>query len=423
VAKDLNMRLADCFFFIALSVTTGIAAADTVLIRADRMLDVDTGKLIAPAAVIVEGSRIVAVNPEAPPSAARTVDLPGMTLLPGFMDLHTHLTDDKEGNWVYRNVERSPVDAALLGVKYARMTLLTGFTTVRDVGSSGFADVALMRAIEEGSVEGPRVIPVGHSVGVTGGHCDVTGYAPGVLEQTWREGVADGPDEIAKAIRYQAKHGAGAIKICATAGVLSFTKSLGVQQYSEEELRAAVATAHELGLTIAAHAHGPEGIIAASNAGVDSVEHGSLLTDEAIATLKKNGTWLVPTLYQWFVPVELPPLLNEKNEYIKARVGDSMRRAIRAGVKFAFGTDAGAGPHGRSGEEFTALVEHGMTPIEAIRTATINAATLMKLEDRGRIRAGLLADIVAVAGDPLQNIRLLENVQFVMKDGKVYKQP
>ncbi|MBI1733169.1 MAG: amidohydrolase family protein [Gammaproteobacteria bacterium] len=397
--------------------------AETILIRAERMLDVDTGKFISPVVVLVDGNRVAAVNPEPLPPVDRTIELERMTLLPGFMDLHTHLTDDKDGNWVYRNVERTPVDAALLGVKYARMTLLTGFTTVRDVGSSGFADVALMRAINGGIVEGPRIIPAGHSVGVTGGHCDVTGYAPGILEQTWREGVADGPDEIAKAIRYQAKHGAGVIKICATAGVLSFTTSLGALQYSEEELRTAVATAHVLGLKIAAHAHGPEGIIAASNAGVDSIEHGSLLTDEAIAALKKNGTWLVPTLYQWFVPVELPPLLNEKNEYIKARVGDSMRRAIKAGVKFAFGTDAGAGPHGRGGEEFTALVEHGMTPLEAIRTATINAAEMMSLDDRGRIRAGLLADLVAVAGDPLENIRLLEDVKFVMKDGKVYMSP
>jgi imidazolonepropionase-like amidohydrolase len=399
------------------------AAAETILLKADRMLDVDTGKFVVPAAVLVEGNRIAAVNPESTPAPDRTIELPGMTLLPGLMDLHTHITDDKEGNWLYRNVERAAVDDVLLGVRYARMTLLTGFTTIRDIGSRGFADVALMRAIDAGTVEGPRVIPAGHSVGMTGGHCDETGLAPGVLELTFREGVADSVDEIAKAIRYQAKYGAKVIKICATAGVLSFEGSPGAQQYSEEELRAAVATAHRLGLKIAAHAHGSEGIIAASNAGVDSIEHGSMLTDEAIATLKKNGTWLVPTLYQWFVPVELPPVLNEKNEYVKARVGASMRRAIKAGVKFAFGTDAGAGPHGRGGEEFTALVEHGMEPLEAIRTATINAADLMDLDDRGRIRAGLPADIVAVAGDPLADIRLLEDVKFVMKDGKVYKAP
>ena len=417
------MRPCHRLLLVMLLFTIRPVAAETLLLQADQMLDVDTGKLITPASVVVDGNRIVAVNPDTAPYADRVISLPGMTLLPGLMDLHTHLTDDKEGNWIYRNVERGPVDDVLLGVKYAHMTLLTGFTTVRDVGSRGFADVALMHAIDEGTVDGPRIIPAGHAVGATGGHCDETGYAPGILEQTYREGVADGPDEIVKAIRYQIKYGAKTVKICATAGVLSYEGSVGAQQFSDAELRAAVAEAHLHGMKIAAHAHGTEGIIAASNAGVDSIEHGSLLTDAAVAVLKKNGTFLVPTLYQWFVPVELPPVLDAKNEYIKARVGDSMRMAIKAGVKFAFGTDAGAGPHGRSGEEFTALVEHGMAPLEAIRTATVNAADLMDIEDRGRIRTGLLADIVAVAGNPLENIRLLEDVKFVMKDGKVYKAP
>ena len=407
----------------ALLLSARLVAAETVLLQADQMLDVDSGKLIVPANVVVEGNHIVAINPETAPSVDRTIVLPGMTLLPGFMDLHTHITDDLEGNWVYRNVEEGPIDDALLGVKYARMTLLTGFTTIRDVGASGFADVALMRAIDKGIVDGPRIIPAAHAIGTTGGHCDVTGYAPGILTMGIEEGVADGPDEIVKAIRYQTKYGAKTIKICATAGVLSYEDSVGAQQYSDLELRAAVAEARLQGMKIAAHAHGTEGIIAASNAGVDSIEHGSLLTDEAVAVLRKNGTFLVPTLYQWFVPVELPPVLHEKNEYIKERISESVRRAIKAGVKFAFGTDAGAGPHGRSGEEFTALVGHGMSPLDAIRTATVNAADLMDIEDRGRIKIGLLADIVAVAGNPLENIRLLEDVKFVMKDGKIYKAP
>jgi imidazolonepropionase-like amidohydrolase len=416
------MRALTIPFIVALLASPDAVDAETVLLRADRYLDVDTGELIAPAEILVDGNRIAAVNPETPPHADRSVTLPGMTLLPGLMDLHTHITDDLEGNWVYRNVEQGPVDDALLCVKYARMTLLAGFTTIRDVGANGFADVALMRAIDRGIVDGPRMIPAGHAVGATGGHCDVTGYAPGILERDYRQGVADGPDEIVKAVRYQIKHGARTVKICATAGVLSFEKSLGARQMTDAELRAAVAEAHLHGLKIAAHAHGPEGIIAASEAGVDSIEHGSLLTDDAIAALKKNGTWLVPTLFQWFVPVQLPPPLHEKNEYVKARVGDSMRRAIGAGVRFAFGTDAGAGPHGRGGEEFTSLVQHGMSPLEAIRTATVNAAELMDLDDRGRLRAGLLADIVGVSGDPLADIRVLENVRFVMKDGTIYRQ-
>lgn len=410
--------------FAALALLPAMAAdADTTVLRAAALLDVDSGRLERPGIVVVEGNRIAAVNPGFLPAGARVVELPGMTLLPGLMDLHVHLGSDLGEGWVHRDVEWTDVDAALLGVRYARMTLLSGFTTVRDAGSSGFTDVALMRAIDRGDIDGPRIIPVGHAIGITGGHCDSTGLAPGIIELGPRQGVADGRDEILKAVRYQVKHGAKAIKVCATAGVLSFEGSPGALQYSEEELRAVVEEGHRLGVPVAAHAHGTEGIIAASNAGVDSVEHGSMLNDEAIRVLKKNGTWLVPTLFQWFEEYDLPPPLHEKNEYVKSFVSDSMRAAIRAGVRFAFGTDAGAGPHGVGGREFTALVEHGMSPLEAIRTATVNAAALMKLDDRGHIRPGLLADVVAVPGNPLENIRLMEDVRFVMKDGKVYKAP
>ena len=399
------------------------ALAGTIVLRAARLLDVDSGKFIEPAVVVVDGSRIMDVNPESPPVAADVIDLPGMTLLPGLMDMHTHLNTDVEKGWLYRGVEWTAGDYALLGAKYARMALLTGFTTVRDVGGTEFADIALARAIDNGTVDGPRMIAAGYGIGTTGGHCDVTGYAPGVLELGPEKGVADGKDAILRAIRYQIKHGARVVKICATAGVLSFEGSAGRQQYSDEELRAAVEEAHLQGLKIAAHAHGTEGIIAASNAGVDSIEHATVMNDEAVAVLKKNGTWIVPTLYQWFEPYDLPPELDAKNEYMKARVSDSMRKAFKAGVKVALGTDAGAGPHGTSGREFTAYVEHGMSPLDAIRSGTSNAADMMELDDRGRIRAGLLADIVAVDGDPLANIRLMEDVKFVMKDGKVYKRP
>ena len=413
-------RLALSLFLLGV---TACAVAGTIVLRAARMLDLDSGKFIEPAVVVVDRNHIAAVNPESPAAGDEVIDLPGMTLLPGLMDMHTHLTEDLEGNWLTRSVEWTPADRALLGVKYARMTLLSGFTTVRDVGAYGFADIALMRAIDNGTVDGPRMIPAGNAIGMTGGHCDITGYGPGILELGPEYGVADGKDQILRAVRYQIKHGAKVVKICATAGVLSFEGSPGAQQYSEEEMRVAVEEAHRQGLKIAAHAHGTEGIIAASNAGVDSVEHGTVLTDEAIRVLKKNGTWVVPTLYQCFVHYDLPPQLDAKNEYMKARVSESMRKAFKAGVKIAFGTDAGSGPQGTSGKEFTAYVEHGMSPLDAIRTATVNAAEMMALDDRGRIRAGLLADIVAVDGDPLQDIRLMEDVKFVMKDGRVYKRP
>jgi imidazolonepropionase-like amidohydrolase len=300
---------------------------------------------------------------------------------------------------------------------------LSGFTTVRDVGSSGFVDVSLMHAIERGDIIGPRIVPAGHAISITGGHCDTTGRAPGILESGPQQGVADGRDEVLKAVRYQIKHGAKVIKICATAGVMSFEGPVGAQQYSDEELRTVVAEAKLHGVKVAAHAHGPEGIIAASNAGVDSIEHGSLANDEAIAVLKKNGTWLVPTLFQWFETYDLPPVLHEKNEYIKARIGDAMRKAFAAKVKVALGTDAGSGPHGMSGKEFTSYVTYGMSTADAIRAGTVNAAQLLGIDDIGRLRAGMFADIVAVEGNPFENIRVVEDVRFVMKDGDVYRSP
>ena len=399
------------------------APAPLKVLRADRYVDVESGRIVSPAVIVVRGQRIEAVNPASAPTGAEVIELSGLTLLPGFIDAHTHLTSDMGAGWETRDVDWTAADDALLGVRNARLTLMSGFTTVRDVGSSGFTDVALMHAIERGDIIGPRVVPAGHAIGITGGHCDSTGRAPGLIELGPKEGVADGRDEILKAVRYQIKHGAKVIKICATAGVMSFEGPVGAQQYSDEELRTVVAEAKLHGVKVAAHAHGAQGIIAASNAGVDSIEHGSLLTDEAIAVLKKNGTWLVPTLYQWFEPYDLPPAINEKNEYIKARIGDSMRKAFAAGVKVALGTDAGAGPHGTSGKEFTAYVTYGMSKADALRAGTVNAAQLLGIDDIGRLSAGAFADIVAVAGNPLDDIRVVEDVRFVMKDGEVYRSP
>ncbi len=397
------------------------AGAEVLLLKADAWIDVEAGRRVTPGVVVVDGDRIAAINPAQPPRGARIVELPGLTLLPGFIDAHTHLGSDLGEGWETRSVRWTDIDHALLGVRHARATLESGFTTVRDVGSSGFYDVALMHAIGRGDFPGPRIVPAGHGIGATGGHCDATGYAPGILEAGPEQGVADGPDEIAKAVRYQVKHGAKVIKICATAGVMSYEGPVGAQQYDMGELRAVVAEARLHGIPVAAHAHGAEGIIAASEAGVDSIEHGSLLTDDAIRVLKKNGTWLVPTLYQWFEEYDLPTVLHEKNEYIKARVGDSMRRAFAAGVKVALGTDAGAGPQAQSGREFTAYVAHGMSTADALRAGTVNAAALLRTDDRGRLREGLLADIVAVAGNPLEDIRVVENVRFVMKGGEIIR--
>jgi imidazolonepropionase-like amidohydrolase len=258
--------------------------SQVTVVRADRYLDVTSGELVQPAVLLVEGERITAVNPAAVPADAETIELTGLTLLPGLMDMHTHLSGSLEGHWVHRNVTETAADAALRAADNGRKTLQAGFTTVRDVGDSGFAVIAYDRAVSAGRAVGPRIISAGHSLGITGGHCDATGYRPGVLEQEYRSGVADGP-EVVKAVRYQIKHGAKVIKICATAGVLSFEGPVGAQQYSDEEMRAIVDEAALHGMRVAAHAHGTQGIIAASNAGVASIEHGSILDEEAIETL------------------------------------------------------------------------------------------------------------------------------------------
>jgi imidazolonepropionase-like amidohydrolase len=403
------------------AVSPSLAQEPVVVIRAARLLDVERGEIVPDAVVIVEGDRIAAVNPDALPAGADTIDLGDVTLLPGLIDAHTHLTMDLEGDWVHRGVTSTPAEAALRGARNARRTLEAGFTTVRDVGASGFADVALARAVVTGWIEGPRIVPAGHALGITGGHCDETGYAPEVLEKDWRAGVADGVDEVVKAVRYQIKHGAKVIKVCATAGVLSHEASVGAQQYTEEELRAIVEEAARHDLKVAAHAHGTEGIKAAVRAGVASIEHGSLLDDEAISMMKERGTWLVPTTYLvGRIDLDaLPTGIRAKAEGVLPLAVESLRRAVAAGVPIAFGTDAAVFPHGENAGEFAALVDRGMAPLAAIRAATLNAADLLEVDDRAVIAPGRLADLIAVPGNPLEEVRVLEDVRFVMLGGKV----
>ena len=413
----------------SLAITVVIAAwsypagAQTIL-RADRMLDVEGGRIVENAVIVIENGVIQSVNPGTVPDGD-VMDLGDVTLLPGFIDTHVHLTGDLEGDWFNRAVKETAADEALRGARNARKTLMAGFTTVRNVGSGGFADVSLSKAVEQGFIEGPRIVAAGHALGITGGHCDVTGYAPGILELGPKDGVADGADEVLEAVRYQIKHGAVVIKTCATAGVLSFEGPVGAQQYSEEELRVMVEEAARHGMRVAAHAHGTEGIIAAVRAGVASIEHGSMLNDEAIALMKERGTYLVPTTYLAdAIDLEvLPPHVRAKAESVLPVAKESVRRAIAADIKIAFGTDAAVFPHGDNAKEFAALVDRGMSNIEAIRTATLNAADLLGVDDRGRIAAGTLADIVAVPGNPLEDIHTLEGVTFVMMGGAVHKRP
>jgi imidazolonepropionase-like amidohydrolase len=406
---------------VALAPVASAAQEGPVVIRAARLLDVEGGGIVSDAVVVVEGDRITAVNPDALPAGAETIDLGDVTLLPGLIDAHTHLTGDLEGDWVHRGVTGTAAEAALRGVRNARRTLEAGFTTVRDVGAPDFADVALARAVDAGWILGPRIVPAGHALGITGGHCDETGYAPGILEGDWRAGVADGVDEVVKAVRYQIKHGARVIKVCATAGVLSHEASVGAQQYTEEELGAIVEEAARHGIKVAAHAHGTAGIKAAVRAGVASIEHGSLLDDEGIAMMKERGTWLVPTTYLTSrIDLDaLPPAIRAKAEEVIPLAVENLRRGIAAGVPIAFGTDAAVFPHGENAGEFAALVDRGMEPLEAIRAATVNAAELLGVDDRGLIASGRLADLIAVPGNPLEDVRVLEDVRFVMLGGKV----
>ncbi|MCZ6918148.1 MAG: amidohydrolase family protein [Gemmatimonadetes bacterium] len=405
--------------FMALPVGT---AAQTTVVRADRMLDVVSGQVVSGAVVVIEGDRIVSVGGNVP-DGADVIDLGDVTLVPGLTDLHTHLTGDIEGDWTNQATRETDADAALRGARNAKRTLYAGFTTVRDM--SGFAGIALMRAIDKDFVEGPRIFPGANSLGITGGHCDVTGFAPGILETDFADGVGDGPSGVLRAARYQIKHGARFIKICATAGVLSFEGPVGAQQFTFEEMRTIVEEAARHGTHVAAHAHGTEGINTAVRAGVRSIEHGSMLTDESISLMKEHGTYLVPTTYlAGAIDLDaLPASIRAKAETVLPLAIASVEKAIREGVNIAFGTDAAVFPHGDNAREFAALVERGMDPLAALRSATLTPAELLGFDDRGQIAPGFLADIIAVPGNPLENIRVMEDVQFVMKGGVVYKRP
>lgn len=386
------------------------------------MLDVESGRIVANPRILVEGPMITAVNPTAEPAGARVIDLGDVTLLPGFIDVHTHLGVEIGPNMLLEPVTESDVDKAFRAARTARTTVLAGFTTVRDFG--GDVTVALGKAMERGDVVSPHVVPSRNPLGITGGHCDVTGYRPGVLEQQPKDGVADGPWEVVQAVRYQIKHGAQVIKTCATAGVLSLEGPVGAQQYSFEELKAMVDEAARHGVRVAAHAHGAEGIKAAVRAGVASIEHGSVLDDDAIALMKERGTYLVPTTYlaDRINLAVLPPPIRRKAEMVLPVARESLRRAIAANVKIAFGTDAGVFPHGENAREFAVYTRLGMSPLAAIRTATVNAADLLGKTDRGVLAAGRLADIVAVPGNPLEDVTVTERVQFVMVGGRVVKE-
>ena len=400
-------------------------AAKTVVIHAGRLLDVKTGKTLSNQTIAIQGDKIASVGSDAQVSAgAQVIDLSNATLLPGLIDAHTHITYTP--NFGYSRLGVSAPRRALNGARNARVTLDAGFTTIRNVGATDFTDVALRDAINAGDVPGPRMLVSGPALSITGGHCDEN-----LLPFEWHaqsEGAADGIEAVQHKTREIIKYGADLIKICATGGVLSHGDNPQASQYTLEEMKAIVTDAHRLGRKVAAHAHGAEGIRWASEAGVDSIEHGSYIDDAAIATMKKNGTYLVPTLYlaDWFLEnaekIGTPAELIAKGREVMPAARKNVARAFAAGVKVGFGTDAAVYPHGLNAHEFAVMVKLGLTPLQAIQAATVNDADLLGWSDKvGTIEPGKWADVVAVDGDPLADVTTLERVKFVMKGGEVVK--
>lgn len=403
--------------------------AQTKLIKAEAYLDVSKGKLVKPANILIDGELIKSINPTSIPENTEIIDLTGKILIPGLMDMHVHLDSDFEGNWDYLYKESSS-QGTIRAIVNAKKTLLAGFTTVRNIGqlhiTPELIDVAIAEASNKGLIVAPRVIPSGHMITISGGHGDPSlGLSEGLIELEPRDGVVNGKYDAIEAVRYQIKHGAKFIKIHATAGVLSMEEAVGAQQLSNEEIKTIVDEASRHHIKVAAHAHGTKGIKAAINAGVYSIEHGSLLDDEGIRLMKEKGVYLVPTTGLSNVVNEMVdkmhPVMAGKAKYVLPLAKENLRKAIKSDVKIAFGTDTPIIPHGQNAIEFSALIACGMSPKEAIKTATINAANMLGLSDRGELKVGLLADIIAVDSNPINDIKTLESVKFVMKGGIVYK--
>jgi imidazolonepropionase-like amidohydrolase len=410
---------------------TGLCLAATpdappIALRCGRLLDVPSGNLIENAVVLTAGGKITGVGAAlAIPSGVQVVELPDATCLPGLLDVHVHLTGDatKHG---YETLGISVPRSTVTGVKNARQTLMAGFTTVRNVGADGYSDVALRDGIEAGDIDGPRMFVSGPALGITGGHCDNNLLAPEFHHTD--SGVADGPWAARAKVREVIKYGADLIKICASGGVLSKGDQPGTPQYTLEEMQAIADEAHKLGRKVAAHAHGTQSIKDAIRAGIDSIEHSSLIDDDGIALAKQHGTFLVFDIYNDdFILREgakngMLPESIEKERRIGKLQRENFRRALLGGARMAFGTDAGVYPHGDNARQFAVMVEYGMKPLDAIRSATISAAELLgRDKELGVIAKDAFADVVAVAGDPRSDVKLLENVRFVMKSGRVYK--
>jgi imidazolonepropionase-like amidohydrolase len=410
----------------------GNAAPSKIVVKAARLFDGKSDKLMKDGVVVVEGDKIVAVGTKiAVPADATVIDLGDATLSPGFIDAHTHLTHERTDDWnkdIVDRFRRQIPEQAYFAAHHAKKVLDAGFTTVRDVGSRDFIDVGLRNAIARGLVPGPRMLVAVHGLGATGGHADRNGFRFNLFgkETDYTQGIANGTDNVREAVRFQVKYGADVIKFCASGGVLSLADEVDTPQLTLREMTALIDEAHRLRKKVAAHCHGDEAAKEAVQAGVDSIEHGSFLSDETLAMMKQKGTYLVPTLLagEWTGgrPEKFPPEIAEKAKAALAARSSMFRRALELGVPIAFGTDSGVSPHGINAQEFSLMTGLGMTPIAALKSATSLDAELLGISQKlGTLEKGKLADIIAMPGDPTSDIAVTEKVLFVMKEGKVMK--
>lgn len=428
-------KINSILLLIGLSLSLSLSLDAATILHAGRMLDMTSNKVKKEVSVVINNNQIESIQEGFIDHEKDDVviDLKEHTIFPGLMDMHTHLTMEFGPSIYLDRFRNEPADISFQSVVFAKRTLDAGFTTVRDLGDSYNITVSLRNAINKGLIEGPRIFTAAKSIATTGGHADPTNGMNSYLQPdaTPKNGVIDGPAEAMKAVRQRYKDGADLIKITATGGVLSVAKSGQNPQFSDEELEALIATAKDYELKVAAHAHGAEGMKRALNAGVSSIEHGTYMDDDVINLLKKFDAFYVPTIIagKWVgekakIDGFFPEIVRPKAATIGPIIQETFARAHKAGVNIAFGTDSGVSEHGRNAEEFVYMVEAGMTPIDALLSATVNAAELLGVsETLGTLEEGKLADIIAVKGNPLDDITKLQRLEFIMKDGMVYKQP